>query len=138
MPGVELHDFAHLPDVTRFFGGAGHGRLGRPRPIVTDVPGYSSDLLNLPDRVAGFIVKTIAKGSPADRVGLRGATQIVTISGQEVPLGGEIILAVEGIPASAANADRIRQVLESPDAGVAVPRAYPAAGEVLELTGRMP
>ena len=55
-----------------------------------------ADLLNLPDRAAGFIVKTIAKASPADRVVLRGATQIVTISGQEVRLGGDIILAVEG------------------------------------------
>jgi serine protease Do len=97
-----------------------------------------ADLLNLPDRSPGFIVKTIAKGSPADRVGLRGATQIVTISGQEVPLGGDIILAVEGIPASVANADRIRQALNHLTPGSSFRVRILRAGEVLELTGRMP
>jgi hypothetical protein len=35
MPGVEFHDAAGLPDGSRFFGEAGCGHLGRPRPIVT-------------------------------------------------------------------------------------------------------
>jgi hypothetical protein len=47
--------------------------------ILTD---SLADLLNLPERAAGFIVKTIAEGSPADQVGLRGATHIATISGR--------------------------------------------------------
>ena len=47
-----------------------------------------ADLLNLPPRASGFIVKTVAKGSPGDEIGLRGSTQIVNIGGEEVPLGG--------------------------------------------------
>jgi serine protease Do len=96
-----------------------------------------ADLLNLPDRAAGFMVKTIAKGSPADQIGLRPATQLATISGQEVPLGGDILLAVQGIPASAANLARIRDALNqlAPDAPFTV--RILRAGEVLELTGRM-
>jgi serine protease Do len=96
-----------------------------------------ADLLNLPDSAAGFMVKTIAKGSPADQIGLRPATQLATISGQEVPLGGDILLAVQGIPASAANLARIRDALNqlAPDAPFTV--RILRAGEVLELTGRM-
>ena len=76
-----------------------------------------ADLLNLPPRASGFLVKTVAKGSPADEIGLRGSTQIVNISGQEVPLGGDIILSVEGIPMAAANLAKIRDTLSKLPAG---------------------
>ena len=96
-----------------------------------------ADLLNLPHRAAGFMVKTIAKGSPADQIGLRPATQLATISGQEIPLGGDIVLAVQGIPASAANLARIRDALNQLAPGVPFTVRILRAGEVLELTGRM-
>ena len=96
-----------------------------------------ADLLNLPDRAAGFMVKTIAQGSPADQVGLRPATQLATISGQEVPLGGDIVLAVQGISASAANMAGIRDALNQLGPGAPFTVRILRAGEVLELTGRM-
>ena len=65
-----------------------------------------ADLLNVPPGSGGYLVKTVAKGSPADEIGLRGSTQLVSISGQEVPLGGDIILSVGGIPMAAANVAR--------------------------------
>ena len=67
-----------------------------------------ADLLNLPPGTTGFIVKTVAKDSPADKVGLRGATMIVNLAG-ELPLGGDIILTVEGIKAEAVNLMKIRE-----------------------------
>jgi serine protease Do len=97
-----------------------------------------ADLLNLPNRSAGYIVKTVAKGSPADQVGLRSATQIVTISGQEVPLGGDIILTVQGISATTANAARIRDAMNQLGPGAAFTVRILRAGEVLDLTGRTP
>ena len=97
-----------------------------------------ADLLNLPNRSAGFIVKTVAKGSPAERVGVRGATQIVTISGQPVPLGGDIILSVQGIPATTANAGRIRDAMNDLTSGGTFTARILRAGEILELTGRVP
>jgi serine protease Do len=97
-----------------------------------------ADLLNLPDRSAGFIVKTVAKGSPGDHAGLRGATQIATISGHEVPLGGDVILAVQGIPATAANITRIRDAMNQLKPGTPFTARVLRAGEVLELTGRVP
>jgi S1-C subfamily serine protease len=96
-----------------------------------------ADLLNLPPRASGFIVKTVAKGSPADAIGLRGSTQIVSISGQEVPLGGDIILSVDGIPMAAANAGKIRDTLNKLPAGGSYKVSVLRAGQVLELTGKV-
>jgi S1-C subfamily serine protease len=97
-----------------------------------------ADLLNLPPRASGYLVKTVAKGSPADEIGLRGSTQIVSISGQEVPLGGDIILSVEGIPAAAVNAGKIRDAMNKLPAGSPYKVSILRAGQVLELTGKVP
>ncbi len=87
---------------------------------------------------SGYIVKTVAKGSPADEIGLRGSTQLVNISGQEVPLGGDIILSVEGIPAAAANLGKIRETMSKLPAGAPYKASILRAGQVLELTGKVP
>jgi hypothetical protein len=41
----------------------------------------------------------------------------VSISGQEVPLGGDIILSVDGIPAAAGNLAKIRDTMSTLPAG---------------------
>ncbi len=97
-----------------------------------------SDLLNLPPRASGFIIKTVAKGSPADEIGLRGSTQIVRIDGQDVPLGGDIILSVEGVPVAAGNLAKIRDAMGKLAAGTPYTVSILRAGEVLELTGAVP
>ena len=97
-----------------------------------------SDLLNLPPRSTGYIVKTVAKDSPGDHIGLRGATQVVTISGQEVPLGGDILLSVEGIPMRPANIAKIRDQMNRMRSGKPYKVTILRAGQVLELTGQVP
>jgi serine protease Do len=97
-----------------------------------------SDLLNLPPRASGFIIKTVAKGSPADEIGLRGSTQIVRIDGQDVPLGGDIILSVQGVPVAAGNLAKIRDAMGKLAAGTPYTVSILRAGEVLELTGAVP
>jgi serine protease Do len=97
-----------------------------------------ADLLNLPPGATGFIVKTVAKGSPADDVGLRGATMIATLGGEQVPLGGDIILTIDGVPASAANLAKIRDAMSRTPPGGSFTLTILRAGRVLELTGRLP
>jgi S1-C subfamily serine protease len=97
-----------------------------------------ADLLNLPNRASGFIVKTVAKDSPADSIGLRGARMATMIAGQEVPLGGDIILSVEGMSIAAANLAKIRDALSRLSSGASFKVTVLRAGQVLELTGRMP
>jgi len=97
-----------------------------------------ADLLNLPPRATGFIVKTVAKGSPGEQIGLREATQIVRISGADVPLGGDIILKVEGISMAAANIQKIRDALSRLSPGAPFAVTVLRRGQVLELTGKLP
>ncbi len=49
------------------------------------------DLMNL-DRDGGLLVQRVAKGSPADKAGLRGGSVPAKIFGQEILLGGDLIL----------------------------------------------
>ena len=98
--------------------------------VLTD---EQADLLNLPPGSTGFIVKTIAKGSRAEPFALRGATMIASLGGDQVPLGGDIILAVEGIKAEAANLTKIRDLMSSKPVGSSYKVTVLRAGKVLEL-----
>jgi len=97
-----------------------------------------ADMLNLPPRTTGYIVKTVAKDSPGDLIGLRGAKQLVNIGGEEVPLGGDIILSVDGIQMTSANAPKIRDQLSGQAPGSPYKVSILRAGQVLELTGKTP
>jgi S1-C subfamily serine protease len=97
-----------------------------------------ADLLNIPNRASGYAVKNVAKGSPADAIGIRGSTMLVQLAGEEVPLGGDIILSVEGISANKANIARIREALSRLPAGGTFKATVLRAGQILELTGTMP
>ena len=102
------------------------------------LPDSVSDLLNLPPGAAGFIVKTVAKDSPGEQIGLRGSSMLVNIAGHEVPLGGDIILTVQGIPMAVANMAKIREVTSSLPSGSPYTITVLRAGQVLEFTGRVP
>ncbi|MGQ9521185.1 MAG: S1C family serine protease [Anaerolineae bacterium] len=46
----------------------------------------------------GLLVLSVVRGGPADRAGIRGGTQMVRIGGYRVPVGGDIITAINGHP----------------------------------------
>jgi serine protease Do len=102
--------------------------------VLTDA---QADLLNLPPGSTGFIIKTIAKGSPAEAMGLRGATMVANLGGDQVPLGGDIILAVEGIKAEAVNLAKIRDLLATKPVGSPFKVTVLRAGKVLDVTGKV-
>ena len=98
-----------------------------------------ADLLNLPPGATGYLIKNVAKGSPADDAGMRGGTIFATIGGEQVVLGGDILLSVEGIQAgSAVNLAKIRDLLASKAPGSPFTATVLRAGRVLEVTGRLP
>lgn len=51
------------------------------------------NLLNI-DRDAGLLVQRVIKGSPADKAGLVGGKVPATIAGEDLLLGGDLILAI--------------------------------------------
>ena len=97
-----------------------------------------ADLLNLPPRSGGYIVKTVAKDSPGDQIGLHGSTQIVNLGGGDVPLGGDIVLSFEGIPMSEENFAKFRDMMSRMPAGTPFKVTILRAGQVMELAGTMP
>jgi S1-C subfamily serine protease len=106
---------------------------------VQILPDDVADLLNLPPGATGMVLKTVAKGSPADDIGLRGATMIADFGGRQIPLGGDIILNVDGIPTgTAVNLAKIRDLLANKKPGESFTVTVLRAGRVLELTGRLP
>ena len=70
-------------------------------------------ILNL-DYEGGLLVQRVARGSPADKAGIRGGTLPAEIAGRQLLLGGDLILEMEGQEACHAaclvqSASRIRQ-----------------------------
>jgi len=95
-----------------------------------------ADLLNVPNNMSGYLVKSVAKDSPGDQAGLRGGTRLVTIDGQQVVLGGDIILSIAGIPAaSVANMAKVRDQLAALKPGTTFTLIVLRAGRTVELTG---
>jgi serine protease Do len=97
------------------------------------------DILNVPNNMRGYLVKSVVKGSPGDEAGLRGGNKVVTVDGKQIVLGGDIILSVDGIPAdSAANMMKVRDQLAVKKSGEALKATILRAGKVIELTGTVP
>ena len=84
-------------------------------------------------------MKTVAKGSPAEALGLKGGFTTATIDGQEIVIGGDILLSVEGIAVGSTGAlTQIRQRLNRLPSGSPFKVTVLRKGQVLELTGKMP
>ena len=98
-----------------------------------------ADVFNVPNAVRGYLVKTVAKDSPAEAMGLRGATRNALIGGETLAIGGDIILDVGGIPINAA-ADlmKIRERLQRVAPGAEFKANVLRGGQVLALTGHTP
>ena len=102
------------------------------------ISGPIAQILNLPQPV-GYLVKTVAKGSPADAVGLRGGAVLATIMGEQLVVGGDIILKVQGTPVGdAADHRRVRDILDTVPPGGEFSMTVLRLGQVVELKGRHP
>ena len=99
-----------------------------------------ADILNLPPRTLGYLVKSVAKGSPAEAVGIKGGTKVANIDGEPLVVGGDIILKVQGIPVGSgvAEYEKIREALANLPSGAPMNTTVLRAGQVMELTGKRP
>ena len=70
--------------------------------------GAVAEALSVPQPGA-FLVKQVVKESPAGRLGLRGGDRIGIVEGQKIVVGGDILLAVQGITV-ASNEDMVKVV----------------------------
>ena len=49
------------------------------------------------DKPQGILVIDVTENSPAERAGIRGSTETGFVDGREVPLGGDVIIEVDGV-----------------------------------------
>jgi len=98
------------------------------------VSGPVAKLLNVP-QAGGYLVKTVVKDSLAERLGLSGGDRSATIEGQQIVLGGDIILAAQGIELGTLD-DLIQaaKAIRDQPPGREVRMRVLRAGKVVELT----
>jgi S1-C subfamily serine protease len=99
--------------------------------VLTD---RQADLLNLPPGKLGYIIKTVAKGSPAEAAGARGGSSTAIIDGEPLVVGGDIILSVEGIEVTRTSLPRIRETMNQLRPGDAFKVTVLRSGQILELS----
>ena len=62
----------------------------------TDMTPQLASAMNLGAGQRGALVVSVAAGGPADKAGLKGSTQTVTIDGLTAHVGGDVIVAIDG------------------------------------------
>jgi serine protease Do len=102
----------------------------------TMLTGDLAAIFNLPEPT-GFLVKTVAQGSSAWNMGLLGGDKIATIGGQQIAVGGDVILSVDDLPiGSEDNVEKIRNRLAAEPPGTAFKMKVLRAGKIVVLVGK--
>jgi S1-C subfamily serine protease len=96
--------------------------------------GELAHAFNLP--TAGLLVQRVAHGSPAERLGLRGGRYTIAINDERLLIGGDVIVAVEGIALAETDAyERVRRrLLVIRESGDLMHLSVMRDGKLTELT----
>ena len=105
--------------------------LGADGQIVS---GPMARLLNVP-QAGGYLVKTVVKQSLAEHLGLSGGDRSAAIDGQQMVLGGDIILTAQGIEISTIEdlISAVKAIRDQPPGGQVRVRVL-RGGKVVDLT----
>lgn len=90
-----------------------------------------ADAMNLPQNQNGILVIEVQPNSPAEQAGLEGSSQSVTINGQEVQVGGDVITALDG--KTIQTFDDLAQYIQQAGVGTEVTLTIIRNGETIEL-----
>jgi S1-C subfamily serine protease len=103
------------------------------------VTGELAEIFNVP-QPAGFLVKTVAKDSPAWLAGIQGGDRVARISEEDIVVRGDIILAVGGVQFAPGEVvlRQIRERMEQAKSGEVLPVTILRAGKIIELSTRVP
>jgi S1-C subfamily serine protease len=102
------------------------------------VSGAMAQALKVPQS-GGFLVKQVVKNSVAGRLGLRGGDRVAIVEGQELIVGGDILLSVQGLRfANAEDRAKVLKALEILKAGDDFRVTVLRDDNVVELTSKFP
>jgi 2-alkenal reductase len=88
--------------------------------------------LGLPSDQTGVLVESVRSNSPAEQAGLQGGTKSVTIGGQEVMTGGDVITAIDG--QTVTGMDDLLSILQQSKVGQKVTLSIVRDGQQQEVT----
>jgi serine protease Do len=98
------------------------------------VSGTMAQALNLPQS-GGFLVKQVVEDSIAGRLGLRRGDRVAIVDGQQIVVGGDILLSVQGITfASADDRVKVLKALETLQVGQDLRVTVFRGDKIVELT----
>jgi S1-C subfamily serine protease len=89
-------------------------------------------LLDLASRERGVLVVTVAPNSPADDGGLRGGDTSETLNDQEIMVGGDVILALDGEDIT--SIEQLAETIQAKEAGDEIELTVLRDGEEQTLT----
>ena len=87
--------------------------------------------MNLPSNLSGVLVETVEPGGPADQAGLLASTETVTLNGQQLKIGGDIILGIDNIPVP--SIDDLNALLQQAQPGLTVTLQVLRSGRLGDL-----
>lgn len=90
------------------------------------------DTLELSSNQRGVLVEAVRSNSPAEQAGLQGGTKSITLGGQEVMIGGDVITAIDG--KSVTSMDDLLSILQQNEVGQKVTLSVVRDGKQLEVT----
>jgi S1-C subfamily serine protease len=111
------------PDMTS--GGAWLGIRG-----LTLTPELA-EAMGLPASQQGVLVQEVIRNTPAEEAGLLGGNQILDVNGQQVQVGGDVILAADG--ETIAQFEDLKAFVQQAEPGQAVALALLRHGEEMAL-----
>ncbi len=90
-----------------------------------------AEAMELPSGQAGILVAEVIQATPADEAGLLGGGQMVDVDGRQVPVGGDIITAIDGEPVT--RFEELRAVLLQSEPGQEVTLTIVRGDEELQV-----
>ena len=91
-----------------------------------------AEAMKLDPTQRGVLVSQVNSGTPAEKAGLHGSDGETTIDGQKVPIGGDVIVAIEGQPVTKMD-DIISYLADSTTVGQQVTLSVLRAGEQKDI-----
>lgn len=127
-PAATAEVTAEQPSAPEEFALSGQSWLGIEGMAVN---AEIADAMNLKKDQQGALVIGVQAGSPAEKADLRGSSESVTINGQEVLVGGDVIVAVDGEAVDSVEA--LRSALQQHNPGEDVTLTILRDGKSLEI-----
>jgi len=94
--------------------------------------------LNIPQE-GGFLIQKVVPVSVGGSMGLIGGNFRANIEGQQILIGGDVLLSINDIPmTSEENIEKIADILGALAPGSSFKVSALRAGKIITLTGKMP